>query len=80
MQQHGNEAEHFHSFFSNVNDCITCSLAFLSMLPFCPYLGSTGYPDFNNPEMRELWVKMFAYDQYEVGVLPLKPLSISLAH
>lgn len=77
MQQHGNKAEYFHSFFSYVNDCITCSLAFLSMLPSCSYLGSTGYPDFINPEMRELWVKMFAYDQYEVGVLLLKPLCIS---
>lgn len=50
------------------------------MLPSCSYLGSTGYPDFINPEMRELWVKMFAYDQYEVGVLLLKPLCISFTH
>uniref|UniRef100_A0A674MHA5 Neutral alpha-glucosidase AB n=1 Tax=Takifugu rubripes TaxID=31033 RepID=A0A674MHA5_TAKRU len=27
--------------------------------------GSTGYPDFANPEMRELWAQMFAYDKYE---------------
>ncbi|TNM99204.1 hypothetical protein fugu_013768 [Takifugu bimaculatus] len=27
--------------------------------------GSTGYPDFVNPEMRELWAQMFAYDKYE---------------
>lgn len=39
--------------------------------PFCSYLGSTSYPDFINPEMRDLWVGMFAYDQYEVGLLPL---------
>lgn len=58
-------------FISNANDYITCSLALLSILPFCSYLGSTSYPDFINPEMRELWVKMFAYDQYEVGLLPL---------
>ncbi|XP_039616684.1 neutral alpha-glucosidase AB isoform X2 [Polypterus senegalus] len=27
--------------------------------------GNAGYPDFTNPEMRSLWAKMFAYDQYE---------------
>ncbi|XP_071657657.1 neutral alpha-glucosidase AB isoform X1 [Patagioenas fasciata] len=27
--------------------------------------GSTAYPDFTNPEMREWWASMFAYDQYE---------------
>uniref|UniRef100_A0A3Q3VXJ5 Neutral alpha-glucosidase AB n=1 Tax=Mola mola TaxID=94237 RepID=A0A3Q3VXJ5_MOLML len=27
--------------------------------------GSTGYPDFTQPEMRALWASMFAYDQYE---------------
>lgn len=40
--------------------------SFLSILPFWHCLGSTGYPDFTNPEMRDLWAKMFAYDQYEV--------------
>lgn len=39
---------------------------FLSILSFCHHLGSTGYPDFVNPEMRELWAQMFAYDKYEV--------------
>ncbi|XP_066426444.1 neutral alpha-glucosidase AB isoform X1 [Molothrus aeneus] len=27
--------------------------------------GSSAYPDFTNPEMREWWANMFAYDQYE---------------
>uniref|UniRef100_A0A674JDG3 Glucosidase II alpha subunit n=1 Tax=Terrapene triunguis TaxID=2587831 RepID=A0A674JDG3_9SAUR len=29
--------------------------------------GSSGYPDFTNPEMRAWWASMFSYDQYEVG-------------
>lgn len=29
--------------------------------------GSSAYPDFTNPEMREWWANMFAFDQYEVG-------------
>lgn len=27
--------------------------------------GSSAYPDFTNPEMREWWANMFAFDQYE---------------
>ncbi|XP_015472415.2 neutral alpha-glucosidase AB-like [Parus major] len=27
--------------------------------------GSSAYPDFTNPEMREWWASMFAFDQYE---------------
>ncbi|XP_066514405.1 neutral alpha-glucosidase AB isoform X2 [Hoplias malabaricus] len=27
--------------------------------------GSSGYPDFSNPEMRTWWASKFAYDQYE---------------
>uniref|UniRef100_A0A8C9VE92 Glucosidase II alpha subunit n=1 Tax=Scleropages formosus TaxID=113540 RepID=A0A8C9VE92_SCLFO len=27
--------------------------------------GTSGYPDFTNPEMRSWWASMFAYDQYE---------------
>ncbi|XP_062332050.1 neutral alpha-glucosidase AB isoform X3 [Osmerus eperlanus] len=27
--------------------------------------GNSGYPDFTNPEMRNWWASMFAYDQYE---------------
>ncbi|KAM4617591.1 neutral alpha-glucosidase AB [Discoglossus pictus] len=27
--------------------------------------GSAAYPDFTNPEMRDWWASMFAYDQYE---------------
>lgn len=27
--------------------------------------GSAAYPDFTNPEMRDWWAAMFAYDQYE---------------
>ncbi|XP_039402615.1 neutral alpha-glucosidase AB isoform X3 [Mauremys reevesii] len=27
--------------------------------------GSSGYPDFTNPEMRAWWASMFSYDQYE---------------
>lgn len=47
---------------------LVCNLFYSSILLFS---GSTGYPDFTNPEMRALWVRMFAYDQYEVGLLKL---------
>ncbi|RMB90532.1 hypothetical protein DUI87_33133 [Hirundo rustica rustica] len=30
-----------------------------------PPPGSSAYPDFTNPEMREWWANIFAYDQYE---------------
>lgn len=39
-----------------------------SFPPTWRHLGSTGYPDFTQPEMRALWANMFAYDQYEVSL------------
>lgn len=59
------------------------SLAFISNVPHSPFgtchhLGSTGYPDFTNPEMRALWAGMFAYDKYEVSAVDTAVIDTNL--